>query len=102
MRSFLGRISNAQADSRNIKKISQDILLTCLADSPYIHSCFNLSTTATSRQWQLSSVPKVAVVERFNCSKLQRDEKRYPTFEQPRPEVPYSLKAVARVASVSA
>ena len=35
-------------------------------------------------------------------SKLQCDEKRYPTFEQPGPEVPYSLKAVARVASVSA
>ena len=39
-----------------------------LADSPYIiRSCLNLSTTATSLQWQLSSVPKVAVVERFSC-----------------------------------
>ena len=37
------------------------------ADSPYIHSCFNLSTTATSLQWPFSSVPKVAVVETFNC-----------------------------------
>ena len=68
------------------------------------HSLYNghLSTTATSLQWQLSSVPKVAVVERFNCRKLQCDEKRYPTFEQPGPEVPYSLKAVVCVASVSA
>ena len=32
-----------------------------LADSPYIHSCFNLSTTCLL--WPLSSVPKVAVVE---------------------------------------
>ena len=38
---------------------------TFLADSPYIDSCFNLSTTATSLQWKLSSVPKVAVLERF-------------------------------------
>ena len=70
------------------------------ADSPYIHSCFHLSTTAiffggqsihsllfpplynshffggqsiyslvsTSLQWLLSSVPKVAAVERFNCA----------------------------------
>ena len=38
-----------------------------LADSPYIHSCFNLSTMATSLQWPLSSVPKVAIAERFNC-----------------------------------
>ena len=42
-----------------------------LANIPYIHHCFNLSTTATSQQWPLSSVPKVAVVvERFNCSVL--------------------------------
>ena len=27
-----------------------------LADSPYIHSCFNLSTTATSLQWPLKTV----------------------------------------------
>ena len=27
------------------------------------------STTATSLQWPLSSVPKVAVVELFNCTK---------------------------------
>jgi len=39
-----------------------------LACSPYIHSCFNLSTTATSQQWPLSSVPKVAVVEMFKGS----------------------------------
>ena len=38
---------------------------TFLADRPYIDSCFNLSTTATSLQWKLSSVPKVAVLERF-------------------------------------
>ena len=37
------------------------------ADSPYIHSCFNLFTTAISLQWPFSSVPKVAVVKRFNC-----------------------------------
>lgn len=37
-----------------------------LADSPYVDCCFNLSTAATSLQWQLSSVPRVAVVERFN------------------------------------
>ena len=42
--------------------------LVLLADSPYIHSCFNPSTTATSLQWPLSSVPKVAIVERFNCA----------------------------------
>ena len=41
-------------------------LLFFLADGPYIYSCFNLSTTATS-QCPLSSVPKVAVVERYNC-----------------------------------
>ena len=39
-----------------------------LADSPYIHSFFNLSTTATSLQWPLSSVPKV---ERFDCTQKQ-------------------------------
>ena len=38
---------------------------TFLADRPCIDSCFNLSTTATSLQWKLSSVPKVAVLERF-------------------------------------
>ena len=38
-----------------------------LADSPYTASCFNLSTTATCPQWPLSSVLKVAVVERFKC-----------------------------------
>ena len=38
---------------------------TFLADSPYIDSCFNLSTTSASLQWKLSSVPKVAVLERF-------------------------------------
>ena len=51
-----------------------------LADSPYTDSCLNLSTTATfladshkltlvktSLQRPLSSVSKVAVVERFNC-----------------------------------
>lgn len=38
---------------------------TFLADRPYIDSCFNLSTTATSLQWKLSSVLKVAVLERF-------------------------------------
>ena len=32
-----------------------------LADSPYIHSCFNLSTTCLL--WPLPSVPNVAVVE---------------------------------------
>ena len=38
-------------------------------DNPYIlfYSSFNLSTVATSLQWQLSSVPKVAVVEKFKC-----------------------------------
>ena len=35
--------------------------------SIYIHSCFNLSKTPISLQWPLSSVPKVAVVERFKC-----------------------------------
>ena len=69
---------------------------TLLADGPYIHSCFNLSTMATSLQrpldffggqsihslllqppynshlttQPLSSAPKVAVVERFNCIKF--------------------------------
>ena len=39
-------------------------LYSCLflADSPYIYSCFNLSTTDTSQR-PLSSFPKVAVVE---------------------------------------
>ena len=41
-----------------------------LADSPYIHSCFNLSTTATSLHQPLSSAPKVAIVKRFNCIKF--------------------------------
>ena len=44
--------------------------LTFLADSPYIHSCCNLPTTATSLHQPLSSAPKVAVVERFNCIKF--------------------------------
>ena len=35
--------------------------------SPYIDSCLNFSTEATSLQRLLSSVHKVAVVERFNC-----------------------------------
>ena len=39
-----------------------------LADSPYVHYCFNLFTTATSLQRPLSSVPKVAIAERFNCN----------------------------------
>ena len=39
-----------------------------LADSPYVYSCLNLSTTATSLQHRpLSSVPKMTVVERINC-----------------------------------
>ena len=38
-----------------------------LADSPYFDSCLNLSTTAISLQQPLSSVPQVAIVERFNC-----------------------------------
>ena len=38
------------------------------ADSPYVHYCFNLFTTATSLQRPLSSVPKVAIAERFNCN----------------------------------
>ena len=38
-----------------------------LADSPFIDSCLNLSTTVTSLQWLLSPVPKVAALERFNC-----------------------------------
>ena len=33
-----------------------------LADSPYIDSFLNLSTTATFLQWSLSSVPMVADV----------------------------------------
>ena len=41
---------------------------TFLADSPYIDSCLNLSTMATSLQRALSSVPKAAVVKRFNGS----------------------------------
>ena len=43
------------------------------AESPCIHFRFNLSTTATSLQWPLFSVPKVAVVERFNCINKVRD-----------------------------
>ena len=39
-----------------------------LADSPYVHYCFNLFTTGTSLQRPLSSVPKVAIAERFNCN----------------------------------
>ena len=35
-----------------------------LADSPYINSCFNLSTTATF----FGPQAKVAVVERVNCN----------------------------------
>ena len=44
------------------------------AKSPYIVSYLNLSTMATSLQWpplyhaSVFSVPKVAVLERFNCS----------------------------------
>ena len=40
-----------------------------LADSPYIDSCFNLST-----QWALFSVPRATVVERFNCTFLSTAE----------------------------
>ena len=38
-----------------------------LADSPYFDSSLNLSTTVISLQQPLSSVPQVAIVERFNC-----------------------------------
>ena len=41
-----------------------------LVDSQYIHSFFILSMAATSLQWPLSSVPNVAIVERFNCRKV--------------------------------
>ena len=39
--------------------------------SPYIDSCLNFSTEATSLQRLLSSVHKVAVVERFNITVFQ-------------------------------
>jgi len=39
-----------------------------LADSSNTDSCLNLSKTATSLQRSLSSVPKVAVMARLNCS----------------------------------
>ena len=45
-------------------------MATFLMDSPYIDSCLNLSTTATSLQRPLSSIPKVALVEMFNCSAM--------------------------------
>ena len=38
-----------------------------LADSPYIGSSLNLSTTVSCLQRPLPSVPKVSVVEGFNC-----------------------------------
>ena len=41
-------------------------MTTFLADSPYIDSRLNLSTTVTSLKRPLSSLPKVAVEERFN------------------------------------
>ena len=47
--------------------LSITAILFFLADSSYIHSCFNFSKKATSLQWPLSSVPKVAIAERFNC-----------------------------------
>ena len=43
------------------------ITATLSPGSPYIDSCLDLSTTTTSLQRPLSSVPKVAVEERFNC-----------------------------------
>ena len=43
------------------------ITATLSPGSPYIDSCLDLSTTTTSLQRPLSSVPKVAVKERFNC-----------------------------------
>jgi len=39
---------------------------TFLANSSYIDSLLDLSTVATSLQWLLSSVIKVAMVVRFN------------------------------------
>ena len=42
-----------------------------MADSLYIDSCLNLSTLATCLQRPLSSVPKVAVTERFNHNFLK-------------------------------
>lgn len=42
------------------------ITATLSPGSPYIDSCLDLSTTTTSLQRPLSSVPKVAVEERFN------------------------------------
>ena len=43
------------------------------AESLCIHFCFRLSTMATSLQWPLFSVPKVAIVERFNCINKVKD-----------------------------
>ena len=40
----------------------------CVTDYPYFDSHFNFSTTATSPQRPLFSVPKVTVVQRFNGS----------------------------------
>ena len=42
-----------------------------MVDNPYIDPCLNLSTIATCLQWPLSSVPKVAIVERLNCYLLK-------------------------------
>ena len=36
------------------------------ADKSFIDSYLNLSTTATSLQWSLSSAPKVVIMDRFN------------------------------------
>ena len=55
---------------------------TFFADSPYIDSCLNLF----SLQWPVSSVPKVAAVERFSCKKfLSLNQKKLNSFW-----IPYS------------
>ena len=47
--------------------------------NPYIDSCLNLSKTATSLQQPLSSIPKVAFVEKFNYL-LGKDSLRHNLF----------------------
>ena len=48
---------------------------TFLANSPYIDSCLNISTLATSTlQRPLSSVPKVAVMARFNRRQIRNSQ----------------------------
>ena len=68
------RLSNEKSrNSTNVHLSTTSITLQrppFLANSPYTDSCLNLSTAINSLQRPLSSVSKVALLERINCNTL--------------------------------